>query len=299
VRANQFTDVHASGEFRKPVATLPVQRHPGLPFAAGLRGFPGLLDGLQSPVSWTKFASRLKYNQEQVTVDEIELSVDEPGFAAPLRLMRVVIGVPQWVVWTVLERHPRRREMLSGGWHFWLPEDAADWAHPQRLQRADSAEPYLVATWRSDTLYARRAALSCLPNLAERLTPASLSARVSRCDPNEASRRNRQLADMERARAWLGQGGFVGWKHAIGGACAKCGRPLRDPASLQRGIGPECWRTGGVLLESLPFSVEELARTDVPAWMWVGALPVASWKERLSRSVRQFSVGAKLVPERI
>lgn len=64
--------------------------------------------------------------------------------------------------------------------------------------------------------------------------------------PTKAAARARQLRGLIDST----DEGDLGWESelaalegALGSAtrCADCGRPLTDPTSIERGIGPDCW----------------------------------------------------------
>jgi hypothetical protein len=61
----------------------------------------------------------------------------------------------------------------------------------------------------------------------------------------KAARIAREHGDAEtadRIARWL----------IAGGNCAHCGRPLADPESVNRGVGPDCWARLGPLPEHQP-----------------------------------------------
>ena len=49
------------------------------------------------------------------------------------------------------------------------------------------------------------------------------------------------------------------------GHCGKCGRTLTVPESIDRGIGPECWKKTGAQSPQLPLSNEDKSDTDIVA----------------------------------
>ena len=212
-------------------------------------------------------------------------------------MARVLDQVPCWLAWIPLSTLRFRRLLSVHQWHLWLPGDAAQWHRPDLLQPPNTRADIVVATWRgTDALAVRRAVLHALMVVGTIKESHELAASVTYCDAAEALRRKTELANVEDARALLGRRGFTGWQHDIAGACAKCGRPLRDPLSVARGIGPECWLTAESILDSLPYSVAALARTDVPATMWPGAQPLSLWRHQLV--VRPRRAGRRAVFER-
>lgn len=69
--------------------------------------------------------------------------------------------------------------------------------------------------------------------LAERITEKRAKAQAARQagDQRTATQYEDQADQLEAARRHLG-------------TCRACGRPLEDPASVDRGVGPSCWRKG-------------------------------------------------------
>jgi len=43
-------------------------------------------------------------------------------------------------------------------------------------------------------------------------------------------------------RIWKGEAAVKGWEAHHEGQCARCGRKLTTPESIERGFGPECWQ---------------------------------------------------------
>lgn len=51
------------------------------------------------------------------------------------------------------------------------------------------------------------------------------------------------------ARLWKNEGSAIeaaGWNVEHCGFCCRCGRTLTTPLSIERGIGPECWKHMGI-----------------------------------------------------
>jgi hypothetical protein len=170
-------------------------------------------------------------------------------------------------------------------WHVWPQEYPADWRRPDRLLEA--VDPPAIATWRSDSPFGViRATLGSLHDGFERRLLNELRIEVSRARGEEALRRRvKAQTEAEHHRAFVDRG-FKGFANPVRGFCSCCTLPLRDPVSLARGIGPDCWDN---FYREFPEYVTTMRRADVPTEYWLGATQFAPFQDRLREAIAALS----------
>lgn len=249
---------------------------------------PALRAGLLTERTWGDMASRVSHAVSDVAVRDvcITLVADDEG-RRPLLVVvmeRVIDERPLFVAWTWTTSESVARTFGAAGWHRWSAEHPARW--DDRGFLVDTADttvpaPWLL-TWRSTRILdTTRAAFGGFHDRLGVTDIGRLDVEVSLVSAAETVHRRQQVEAVTELRTYLHRRGWRGWTNPVRGHCAVCNMPLRDPASVRRGIGPDCWervRGFGTAWHNRP----DLRHSDVPARYWVGATPVAEFRERLS-----------------
>jgi hypothetical protein len=251
-----------------------------------------LVSGRVSAASWGLLSSRVVATISALEVDELVVSVssheDEsaPDARAVLsvHLERLVDEVPFFVAWCAIDGPAVKARLAGRGWHLWTLSEAARWDRPEDVLTAEgwAREDRVVATWWADSpLEVSRAVLGLLHDGLGLRALSRLHFDVSRVSAKELRRRQAEAAATEQLRVYLRRRGFRGFVNPVRGRCTVCGQPLRDPQSLRRGVGPDCWERVGMLGPG--WSRRPDLRADVPARLWVGAKRVSTFRKTLRR----------------
>lgn len=300
-----------------PSVWAPARRTPGLPqlawrpsFAVApfRMGWTPLSDGQVSERSWGVVLSRLQetiaaFDYNELVVTFVARISSDSTVPVEIRINRVVDETPFWVAWVVSESAPLSLALFDCGWHLWHVWRPANWAQPAALldRKAAASVSRLVATWRADTPHVlARAVLATLHDVLGMRRTESLALLVVRPSDGELQQRRQELERREHVGAELVGRGFARFPNPVRGMCALCGRPLRDPLSHERGIGPVCWER----VRDLGLTMSD-TRTDIPLSYWVGAQPEQRWRASLVSRLRVLQVrderskNMHVVPERV
>ena len=261
--------------------TVPPQHAPRPHWpSAPLGGAKQLAEGSRT-LTWPLLVRAITDTVGSQYVDEIDLRVTRSPRAAvsiPVRMCRAIDGRPYFVACLVPTDHRDVNTLGAAGWHLWRPKDVLRFDEPQRLLPVPApvagAEAGCVATWRAPSpLELARALAVALHGLTA--TPScKLHATIRRA---LAARRDAELHDIERQRRAASRSSTK----PVRGFCQACGQPLRDPSSLQRGYGPECYeRLRGKHDPSLNINA------DIPLQYWVGAQPLPTVRRSITDWLR-------------
>lgn len=279
-KAPPASTTHRPAPSVPPALPRQVARHPSFPSTPMHFSSRPLSSGRPSMASWGELSHRLRDTIEDVFVDRVEVVATTPGQRHGFVFARIVDHIPYFVAWSVLVQE-RFDSFQADGWHIWLPRDVASWDEPsKRLSQLPPAGEPIVATWRSETpLEVTRAVLHMVYDRLGVKWPSHLELDVRRVEGKAAEQRRHELAEAEGA-GQAGRTHRAGFVHEVGGFCRLCGLPLRDPLSLQRGYGPECWErvrdSDGLL---------NYRRPDIPSRRWVGAVDATKWRQSVRREV--------------
>jgi|GEM_PF-5249041 len=243
---------------------------------------PPSLDEKAPPTTWGELSSRACATLEDPLVDGLVLHVD-PGLR--ITIERVVLGFPWFVAWCTVPDDDLAAIVMRRHWHVWQPPHGPDWDRPGLI--AGTAVSPAAATWRSERpLSVVRAVLGLVHDGLHARSLAGLLVDVVRPDAAESRRRRAEADREEEYRRRFVSHGFTGFVNPVRGACSCCGLPLRDPVSLRRGIGPDCW--DGFYRE-FPEYVHRMRRADVRAQTWLGAVEAEAFRRRVADAL----VGAR------
>lgn len=231
---------------------------------------------------WAEQEMVFRKTVDLLEVRQVDLRVTS-AWLPPLefRSTCVVAERPFFVSWLTAESSRVFEAAASWGWRGWSTTTGAGLFNPAAAATAsaEADETTVVFARVSRTpLFAGRAIFKAL---AEHVSPRAADAVVEyvlhwRSEKEIAAVRS-YLADLEEARAELARSGFRGFKNSVAGYCSACNRPLRDPESLWRGIGPECLSRVGWFATSFP----ALQHADVPPRLWRSGTPIRAWTSRL------------------
>ncbi|ADG76171.1 hypothetical protein Cfla_3292 [Cellulomonas flavigena DSM 20109] len=249
--------------------------------------------GRKPPVeSWGDLSSRAPATLEDSLVDRLELTCLPAGLS--LSIQRVIIDdYPCFVAWCVPDNRQLAELLRRRGWHVWPREHPCAWDRPDYL----TVTPQIpaIATWRSDRAFsAVRAALGLVHDGLELRDLQQLAIRVDLADGAEARHRLLRVHDEAKYRQAFAGRGFKGFVNPVRGACGVCGLPLRDPVSLARGIGPDCWDS---FYREFPDYAADMTRADANPLFWMGASALPDFQRLLkSAAAGRVARGADTSP---
>ncbi len=240
---------------------------------------PALLGDKAPPTSWGEFSSRACATIEDPLVDRLVISCDSPDLR--ITVERVILGVPWFVAWCTVADDGLASILVRRHWHVWEPPNAPDWDRPGLI--VHSAISPAAVTWRSERpLGAVRATLGLIYDGLRVRSLAELLIEVVRAEGVEASRRRTEAEKEEDYKKQFVSRGFKGFVNPVRGRCSCCGLPLRDPVSLRRGIGPDCWDN---FYREFPDYVHGMRRADVRAQLWLGAVEAETFRRRVAKAL--------------
>jgi hypothetical protein len=250
--------------------------------------------------SWGELLAHFQETVAGFEYDELVLQVRAQSSGPAVRdfqihIERVVDETPYWVGWIVSRNARLNTCLFDCGWHGWDVRRPARWKEPKFLlgRIALASGGVVVFTWRAETPFAiARAVLGTLHDEIAVQNSQQLKLDVVRPSAGELARRRKEMEHHEHVGNELTRRGFKGHKNPVRGMCALCGRPLRDPDSHRRGIGPVCWEK----VKDLKLTLHQ-TRTDIPASHWVGAQPEQKWRDRLQARLQAVAARQLEMPE--
>lgn len=241
-RIRSFTDRRGAtvyGVREALPAVLPPQkpRIPDIELPPFRMNWPPLPEG-RVRVTWGEVLRQLPSNLDDLETDYVQIVTE--GFPAWNFATVMTDEGLRWICWLVVSGLEASAYM-TWRWHAWRPGDLGQYGDDRVRLREPDPDEVVVVTWASSTsLDVMREVTS---DLTTRFTdPTRLEIHTVKVDEiTLAIRRLRQRSHELLDRA-LKRSGVRVQSRVIKGYCLMCGMGLSDSESLERGIGPECWR---------------------------------------------------------
>ena len=282
---------------QRPQDSLPLDQ-PALRLGFPLRSvrmyWRPLIDGEVTDDGWEALLRRFKATLDDERSDRVEIlrprisGTEEPRPKISIHVDRVILGVPQWVAWTVVDNKSDVARLSGTGWVLWNARRPPDFR--RRAQDALNAETGVglpvVATWRTQTSFdVSRVVIGSLYGALNIRETSELVAAVKRVSEKEFKRRRKVEEGLKRAVGARSR--TVGPQKAkpVLGYCELCGLPLTQEGSADARFGPICRQ----IMAGLDVSVQEIKSHPDPG-SWARARSEREWRgtlmERIQRDVR-------------
>lgn len=217
---------------------LPPQlaRKPTVPTAPFREHWQPLHEGVIN-CSWGEVIKRIPSNVEDIATEYVTLSSSR-SLTWHIALVETANGI-RWMAW-VFAQGLEAAAYQSMSWHLWRPDDLLEYGNESYRLKSIDSDTLVVCTWASETSLGlmREIVADATLRLSK---PSDLSLTITRVSERELARRQRELAAHQELEGQLKSAGLRIRKNPVRGYCLLCGMPLSDPASLERGIGPDCW----------------------------------------------------------
>lgn len=257
-------------------AKLPPQkpRLPDIELPPFRMHWPLVPDG-RLQVSWGELLRRLPSNVENLETDYVDLIAEDhsPWSVSTLLTDRG----KQWICWRAVPGL-EASAYTTWRWHAWRLEDLGRYGFERARLTHPETEKIVVVTWASSTsLGLMREVVSDLIARFDRA--GRISIQTVRVSDSELLDRRLELAYQEEISRQLKRSGTRIQSRIIRGYCLICGMGLSDSESLERGIGPECWRKVNHI------DVNALRRHASGGSAAVGSRTVTDWARRVKASI--------------
>lgn len=189
-------------------------------------------------VTWGEMLRQLPSNLEDLETDYVQIVAD--GFPA-WNIATVLTDVGhRWICWKILVGLEASAYM-TWRWHAWRPADLDRYGDDHARLKEPNSDEVVVVTWAANTsLNMMREVIS---DLKSRFTdPWQLQIRRVKVSELDLLMRQLELEIQQELSRKLKRSGIRVQDRVIKGYCLMCGMGLSDSESLERGIGPECWR---------------------------------------------------------
>lgn len=226
-------------------------------------------------VTWGEVLRQLPYNLEDLETDYLQIVAD--GFPAwNIATVTTDMGC-RWICWKVVSGLEASAYM-TWRWHAWRPADLDHYGDDRMRLKEPMADEVVVVTWASDTsLNVMREIISDLESRFS--SPRQLRIVPVKVTSLELMRRQLELRIQKELGRQLKRSGVRVQERIIKGRCLMCGMGLSDSESLERGIGPECWRKVHHLDQHV------LKRHVTGGIAAVGSRDVSDWARRVRLSI--------------